>query len=205
MKPTFTQEVDSQSSREGGRPKLIVLHTTEGSDHDGDLKDLASFFNSVEASSHVANNVNGESIRMVPDNRKAWAQCSYNPYAVCLEQISFSAFSQEDWFRRDKQLLNTAAWITYWSNEFGIPIRRGSVSGSTLRIFRSGVVQHKDLGSIGCGHSDCGRGYPIRYVLLVAQLIIEEHHNKRPNSRKAKRLRWKCNRYRDKYGLPLFS
>lgn len=206
MKATFTKIVSNRSSREGGRPKLIVLHTTEGGDHHNDILDIASFFDqpSTQASAHVVNNNLGESCRMVNDDEKSWAVCSYNPYTLNLEQIGFASFTRKDWFRRDKQLLNSAAWCADWSINHSIPLRHGLGNSSSLSIRRSGIVQHKDLGSVGCGHSDCGSGYPQRYVTLVARLIVEEHHLGRPNSGKAKRLRKILNVTRKHYGLPPF-
>lgn len=205
MKPTYTRIVRNRSSREGGRPKLIVLHTTEGSD---DLLGLAAYFDqsSTQASAHAANNAKGESIRMVPDAEKSWAVCSYNPYVLNLEQCGFASLAKEVWFHQhDKQLSNTAAWCAEWSVAYGIPLRRGSASSSTLRIYRTGVVQHKNLGSLGCGHSDCGDGYPQRYVVRLARLIVLEHHLKEPGSKRTNKLRKQINRQRKRYGLAPFA
>jgi N-acetylmuramoyl-L-alanine amidase len=204
VKPTHTSIVKNQSSREGGRPKLIVLHTTEG----GTFESLINEFNNSEseASSHVANNARGESIRFVRDQAKSWSVCSYNPYTLNIEQIAFAKFSKKEWFTsQDKQLSNTAAWCAEWSIKYGIPLRKGLASGITLWIQRSGIVQHKDLGTLGCGHSDCGSGYPQRYVTRVARLIVEEHHLGRPHSRTANRLRRLVNRQRKHYGLHPFT
>lgn len=197
--PTLTISVRSQSSREGGRPKLIVLHTTEGGDSpsgNADLKGLASFFDGAEASAHVANNVDGHDVRMVADAQKSWAVCNLNPYSLSIEQISFSAFSKEEWFKRDAQLQNTARWVAYWSRKWDIPIRRGMAPNGV--ILRSGVVQHKNLGAAGCGHSDCGDGYPIRYVRLLARYYAASAAG---NHGQAKRLRGRVNRIRKHYGL----
>lgn len=202
MKPEVTQIVRNQSSREGGRPKLIVLHTTEGGDSpegDNDLKGLAGWFDNTaaQASSHTANNSVGHDARFVEDDMKAWAVCYLNPVTLSIEQIAFAAFTREQWFARDAQLANTAAWIAHWSEAHGIPIRRGSISG--IAVAKSGVCQHRDLGELGCGHSDCGDGYPMRYVLLLARYLIEERRN--PDSRRRRRLRGKLNRVRKHYGL----
>lgn len=203
MKPTHTSIVRNQSSREGGRPKLIVLHTTEG----GNFESLINEFNDPgsQASSHVANDFEGTSIRFVKDDAKAWTCCSYNPYTLNIEQLAFAKFSKKEWFtKHDKQLSNTAAWCAEWSIKYGIPLRKGLASGFTLWIQRSGIVQHKDLGTLGCGHSDCGPNYPQRYVTRVARLIVEEHHLGRPHSRTANRLRRQVNRQRQRYGLHPF-
>jgi N-acetylmuramoyl-L-alanine amidase len=200
MKATKEHLVRNRSSREGGRPKLLVLHTTEGG---GTIDSLASWFDNPSSggSSHIGIDDVGHSIRMVPDSEKAWTQCSYNPYCLSIEQIGFASFSKQDWFKRDKQLKATAQWLAFWSHKYGIPLRSGRASSSTLEIGRSGVVQHKNLGTVGCGHSDCGSGYPQRYVVRLANLILIEHYQKQPNSSKAARLRRKVNRQRKRFAL----
>lgn len=200
MKTDVTHIVSNQSSREGGRPKLIVLHTVEG---EPTLENLGAYFDtaSVAASSHIANDKNGRDARYVDDAFKAWTQCNLNPVSLSIEQCGYSAYSKDEWMKkRPAQLKNTATWIAFWSKEYDIPISLGANSGSTAT--RAGVVQHKHLGAAGCGHSDCGPGYPMRYVLILARLIREEHFESNPNTRKAKRLRKKVNRIRKRYGLP---
>lgn len=197
--PTVSIPVSHFSSREGGRPKLIVLHTTEGGDNptgNADLKSLGALFNSEEASSHVGNNVDGRDARFVDDAAKAWTQCYLNPVCLSIEQISFSSFSAEEWFKRPHQLANTAKWIAYWSSKYDIPIRKGLTSGT--RVLRTGVVQHKNLGELGCGHSDCGSGYPIRYVRLLARYFQARDHG---TVNEVSKLRRKVNRVRRHYGL----
>lgn len=205
MKYEITKISRNQSSREGGRPKLIVLHTTEGPDGKNDLLNLGGWFDNPNAgvSSHTANNVRGMAARYVEDEKKSWAACNLNPVALNLEQIAYASFSKDTWMRdRHLQLKDTAVQIAAWSEKWGIPIQRGKNDGSTCT--RPGVVQHKDLGSAGCGHSDCGPGYPMRYVMALAQLIQLEHFQNKGNTRTAKRKRRKINRMRKAYGLKPF-
>jgi len=174
MKPEVTNIVPSKSSRGGASPSLIVLHTTEGHNRPGisDLVGLGSFFanTSHEASSHVANDAEGNDARFVPDGDKAWTCASFNSVSLNIEQIGFASTEKEDWFKgARRQLANTARWIAFWHKEFDIPIRRGAVSGSS--VTRSGVVGHGDLGSPGGGHTDPGSGYPLEYVLDLARFF----------------------------------
>jgi hypothetical protein len=207
MKPELVHIVKNQSSREGGRPKLIVLHTTEGPDHPGlaDLESLASEFDNPEsdASAHMATDSEGNIARYVNDENKAWACCFFNPYSLNCEQVGFAAFPKKEWFSRPQQLKATAAICAEWHIRWGIPLRTGKVIGAV--IARTGVVQHKNLGTLGCGHSDCGPGYPQGYVVRLAKLIVEEHHLNRPHSKRAKRLRWVLNLQRKRNGLPPFA
>jgi hypothetical protein len=153
--------VACQSSRNGVRPTIIVLHSTEGQNVPGSTKDLeglAAFFDrlSTQASSHVATDSDGNSARMVPDSRKAWTCAGYNSMSLNVEQIGFAA--QSEWAMAE--LRETARWIAYWHRNFGIPIRQSTSSG---------VCQHVDLGAAGGGHHDCGPSYPFEKVLELAE------------------------------------
>lgn len=171
MKPEVTRIVRNQSSRGGVKPRIIVLHTTEGHERSGlsDLEGLGAWFDNpaAQASSHVANDAEGNDARYVPDANKAWTQAGFNPVSLSIEQIGFASESKEDWLNQKKQLANTAAWIRYWAKKYDIPIQRGKVSGSS--VYSPGVVFHSDLGSYGGGHHDPGAGYPLDLVLKIAK------------------------------------
>jgi N-acetylmuramoyl-L-alanine amidase len=208
MKPDLVTNVANQSSREGGRPHIMVLHTTEGHNQPGlaDLESLEAEFNdpASQASSHMATDGDGNIARYVPDKNKAWSVCSFNPYSLNVEQVGFASSTRKEWFEKPLQLKAAAVILAEWSTAWSIPLQPAKI-GSGLEIKRDGVCQHKDLGAIGCGHTDCGPGYPQGYVTRLAQLIVEEHHNKRPESRKAKRLRFRLNVTRKRYGLSLLK
>lgn len=159
---SFVVNVRNQSSRNGRKPSIIVLHTTEGQNLPGlaDLKGLAAYFDraAVQASSHVGVDAEGNSAQFVPDSRKAWTQAAANPGALSVEQIGFA--SQNAFAHL--QLLKTAQYIAYWSETWGIPI----VSSTT-----HGVCQHAQLGLAGGGHVDCGPHYPFAQVLQLARNI----------------------------------
>jgi hypothetical protein len=159
-RPEITASVVNQSSRNGVKPRIIVLHTTEGHNRPGlsDLRGLVSFFDnpSSRVSSHVANDAEGNDARIVPDERKAFTQAAFNSVALSIEQIGFASQTHFP----EAQLRNTASWIAHWSKKFGIPITHST---------RHGVCQHKDLGSAGGGHHDCGPHYPLAKVLSMAR------------------------------------
>ncbi len=198
-KPTITHLVVNHSSREGKTPRLIVIHTTEGSNHTGlsDLRGLINYFDqpSVQASSHVANDAEGNDARMVRDEDKAWTESYINPIGLSIEQIAFSSWSRAEWFSHPHQLTNTANWIAYWSRKYDIPIRRGAAPHGYL--IRSGVVAHKWLGILGGGHSDPGWGFPWAYVLLMARYL--DHKNR--HQAVPVRLRDAINIWRRRYHL----
>lgn len=202
MKIAYEHLTDHASSREGARIHGLVLHTTEGGDSPGgsppaDLVTLGNVFDGEEASAHVGVNVDGEFGRYVEDGAKAWAVCNFNAMTLSLEQIGFASFSRSDWFKRHDQLKGAAEFLQYGHEKYGVPIRRGRCSEGA--ITRDGVFQHKDLGTMGCGHSDCGPGYPQRYVEDLARYFVAFHKN--PKSRTTRKWARKANRTRRRYGI----
>jgi hypothetical protein len=171
-RPEVRRYVRNQSSRNGVKPQLVVLHSTESHNRPGlvDLKGLGGWFDngSAQASSHAANDGEGYDARFVPDSRKAWTCAGYNSLSLNLEQIGHAA--QTTW--PDKQLRNTAEWIAYWAKLHGIPIQHAAVSAG--RVTRPGVVMHSELGQIGGGHHDPGTYYPLGKVIEMAQALEPE-------------------------------
>jgi N-acetyl-anhydromuramyl-L-alanine amidase AmpD len=157
----------NQSSRSGVAPRLIVLHSTEGTNvkGDADLIGLGSWFASTGAavSSHVATDADGHSARYVDDAAKAWHCAAYNSLSLGIEQVGRAA--QSSWAAA--QVDETARWIAYWSRKHGIPIQRGEVSGG--RVVKPGIVTHADLGAAGGGHHDPGAAFPVAKVLTRAR------------------------------------
>lgn len=198
MKISYTNITPHQSSREGARIHLLVLHTTEGGDNpadNADLKTLGAVFDGEEASAHLGVNVRGVFGRYVEDSQKAWAVCNFNSLSLNLEQIGFASTSKHDWFtKRHDQLHGAAEFLQYGHNHYGVPLQAARISGSS--VTRDGVCQHKDLGISGCGHTDCGPGYPFGYVLLLAQYFVEKQSGK-ASKRKVRKL----NRIRKQYGI----
>jgi N-acetylmuramoyl-L-alanine amidase-like protein len=186
------------SSREGGRIHLLSLHTVEG---EPTLRGLREIFENEEDSSHYASDKHGNIAQYVEDKFKAWTQCNYNPVCLSLEQCGFAAFTKADWFIRHRQLEAAAIFITYGHVHYGVPIRKGEVANGG--IVRDGVVQHKDLGLIGCGHTDCGDGYPQDYVMLLARYYIAHKlHHAAPVT---KRLKKEVNAIRQHFHIPLIK
>jgi N-acetyl-anhydromuramyl-L-alanine amidase AmpD len=172
----------NQSSRDGARPSLIVLHTTTDPDGAGphftdrpglrDLKRLGAWFDSPasEVSAHVANDEQGHDARYVKDGRKAWTEVAFNSVSLSIEQIGTDEYSRGKWLtQRAAQLKNTARWIAHWHRRWGIPIARAKVSGAS--VVRPGVATHAQLGSAGGGHEDPGPGYPLGHVLVRARAL----------------------------------
>ena len=161
--------VPNKSSRNGVRPSIIVVHSTEGTNVVGlaDLVGLGGWFANPdsEASSHVATDAEGNSARYVRDEDKAWHCARYNSAALGIEQVGKAA--QTSW--SEAQQRETARWIAYWSLKFGVPIQKGKIANG--KVLTPGTCRHSDLGALGGNHSDPGRHYPLREVLELAREI----------------------------------
>lgn len=155
--------VQNQSSRNGVKPFLIVIHSTESSNTAGvaDLKAIGNWFDNpnAQASAHVCVDEQGYSAQYVPDDRKAWHVVSFNSVSLGIEQIGFA--SQHFW--PDTQLKKVAKYVAYWNKKYGIPIRHDSDPSAP------GVVTHAQLGSAGGGHHDPGQYYPMEKMLYHAR------------------------------------
>lgn len=168
LDPERTRWVQNKSSRHGAKVDTIVLHITVSKNVAG-LADLDSLLDwaanpASQISFHVANDREGHDARCVRDEDKAWACMGYNARSVNLEQVENDVNrTREQWLTGSaKQLENTAAWVAYWSDKFGIALSH--------RV-GNGVCEHKDLGALGGGHVDCGPHYPIDHVISRAAVI----------------------------------
>lgn len=194
MKVDKQLPVTNVSSREGARIHLLSLHTVEG---DVTLESLQSILQNGGVSCHYGSDKHGRIAQYAKDRDKAWTQCNYNPVCLSLEQAGFAEYSRKDWFERHAQLHAAAEFCAYGFVHYGVPIRRGQVANGG--VIREGIVQHKDLGIIGCGHSDCGDGYPQKYVMLLARYFIADKLH--PDAPHTRRLRKEVNNIREYWGV----
>jgi len=155
------------SSRGGSGVRLIVLHTAEGA---RTIESLGSFFGSSSAgvSSHAGADDKPNTIgEYVKRSNKAWTQANANPVAVSIELCGFISWSRSEWENQHKEMLNNCAkWIAEEAKQYGIPIVK--LNSSQAQGSGRGVCQHRDLGSWGGNHSDCGNNFPMDDVIRKA-------------------------------------
>jgi N-acetyl-anhydromuramyl-L-alanine amidase AmpD len=153
----YTEWSPNKSSRGGAHPTLIVIHATVSNNVKGlaDLRAIGSWFSrpSTQASSHVCTDNEGNSARYVRDSEKAWHCANFNRMSLGIEQILPGSAANQGQLTRDLYR-ETARWVARWSKMYGIPIRKGAVSGS--QVTKSGVIRHSELGAAGGGHADPG-------------------------------------------------
>jgi N-acetyl-anhydromuramyl-L-alanine amidase AmpD len=160
--------VANQSSRNGVKPRLIVIHDTESHNQAGnaDLQAIGNWFDNpaAQASAHVCVDAEGRSACYVPDDRKAWHVVQYNSASLGIEQVGYA--TQTFW--PDDQLKKVAKYCAYWSKKYDIQLQtRGVVSDGN--VVSAGVVTHAQLGAAGGGHHDPGDAYPLSRMLYHAR------------------------------------
>lgn len=159
------------SSRSGQTVTTVVIHSSEGAQT---LESLGNFFKSSSSgvSSHTGiDNVQAGRIgEYVPRSGSAWTAASANRWSVqtelCTPSGASAQWSAADWMSRSVMMANLAAWVAEECAFFGIPIVRLTPSQAQNPAAR-GVCMHVDLGSMGGGHSDCGR-LPLDQIIAMA-------------------------------------
>ena len=164
MKEIWIPSPNYTASR--GPYNKIVLHTTEGA---MTVESLGSWFANPSAgcsSHHGADNVKADTVgAYVYENHKAWTQGNANPYCLSLEMCAYASWSRDKWLNEQGTLLhNAASWVSWMASKYNIPLRVLSNSEAQNPDVR-GVCQHKNFGSWGSGHHDCGDGFPMDKVM----------------------------------------
>lgn len=148
-----TRLVRNYSYRNGAPVLLGVVHLTDSPPDSSwaGVNANTSWFDSsaAAASSNEIMSRAGLCNLVVPEYLKAWTQAGFNPWSVSVE---VTTNEQPATFMTPAGDLALSKLIYGWHKRWGIPIRRGAVSG--CRVVRSGIVQHNDLGDCGGGHSD---------------------------------------------------
>jgi len=130
---------------------------------------LGSYFQNPasQVSSHVGIDDTPNTVgEYVQRTGKAWTAMNANPIAVQAEMCAFAAWDTPTWNTHNNMLANCAQWIKEEAAAFGIPIVK--LTPQQAQSTGRGVCQHRDLGTWGGGHSDCGNGFPIDHVLQMA-------------------------------------
>jgi hypothetical protein len=145
--------VRNYSSRRGVRPRLFVLHYTVSPNRPGrsDVDAITALFNnpSFGASSNYVIDRDGNCNYIVRESDKAWTQAAANPVAISVEVINTgreSPYLKAAGYRQLGRVIHDAA------RRWHFPVRKGRVRGCS--VARSGIVDHKSLGSCGGGHVD---------------------------------------------------
>lgn len=156
-------------SRNGQKPRFIVLHTSEGAGGPA----LLDFMQGVPVSYHYVVDDTGYLSATVWDlvdtDRAAWSVGNGNNYSInlCFGTSFAHRHNRSDWLRLQDDSIKAAAWIVAQDcKKYGIdPVIRvgGSASGyaSLKKPGVTGITDHRGMTTIAGGdHTDVGPHFP---------------------------------------------
>jgi hypothetical protein len=170
-----THLVRNFSSRGGAPILLFVIHYTVSTDNGwagvlGNVK----WFDSPAAqasSNYIIDRRIGACALVVAEASKAWAQASFNPWALSVE---ITARGNEGSLVEGAGKARLLALMRRAHDVYGIPYRHGAVTQAGCRVTRTGFVIHKDLGQCGGGHVDT-TPYSIDPLITAAAATSRPH------------------------------
>lgn len=179
--------IPSYSSRRGVAPRLFVLHYTVSPNRPGwsDVDGITGYFArpSTNASSNYVIDAEGNCNYLVREADKAWTQAALNPVSISVEIINTGREPTLIGAAGGPGLRQLARVARDATRRWGIPLRRGRVSGASVAT--SGIVAHKDLGAAGGGHVDISP-YNVDKVIAAARALNQPA----PRRLNAKQRRW---------------
>lgn len=148
-----TRFVGNYSSRNGVKPRIIVLHQTVSRERGQASQDALTAYANRRSSGvswhFLIGPTNGLCTFSVPLNMKAWTQGNANPFAFGIE---VERYGDEPTYVEGAGEAKLIAVMRELGRRFDIPMRAGKVVN--CQVVRSGVVEHSDLGACGGGHAD---------------------------------------------------
>lgn len=160
---------------------LIVLHDTEGPVGPGAATEIANYFASTSAggSAHLVID-DDEAIRCLPDNMIPWGAPGANTNGFHIEQCGYASWTKAQWLHHHDMLERVAVKVAQHCKSFGIPCK--FVYHTGLGAGAHGVTTHAEVSkwaaiydpSLEHDHTDPGEGYPIGYVMALAQQYLAE-------------------------------
>jgi len=163
----------SQHYNSGGlNRRLIAFHTTEGSTTAESLRNWLTNPSSKVSYHFAVDMSHGDNwaANFVRDSDRAWAQASYNGQAIsiafCTPSGAASGWSRDTWLSKGTMLTAAGRLAGELAARFGIP--RTQVSSSGAQGSAKGFCEHKNFGSGGGNHHDCGNGFPMDRILAIA-------------------------------------
>ena len=153
----------NSSSRNGSRPRLIVLHTSEGA---GGMN-LVNYMRGAQVSYHNVIDNNGDVFALVDTDRTSWSVLNANPYTInyCFG-ASRAAWTRNEWLRNHENGIKIAAYLAAVDcKKYNIPpvVRVGnSASGYPSLPSQDGITDHYGI-TVGLkigNHTDVGPHFP---------------------------------------------
>ncbi|WP_082931706.1 N-acetylmuramoyl-L-alanine amidase [Mycolicibacterium setense] len=159
----------NNSSRNGTKVDLFILHTQEGGGGDSAAEDLAKYLQGNNVSYHYtvgqASDGGVTVVDVVDTDFASWSVLSANGRSINLCFAgSRAAWSRADWMKQSKAI-DTAAYLAVQDcKKYGIPLVVIG-TGGTYSTARAGVTDHQYVTKVlkDGTHTDVGAGFPVDY------------------------------------------
>ncbi len=150
--------------------QLIVQHTTES--EGGNTSVVGYLERTNNGSYQTMVDFDGEEVRMVPDNRQAWAAMNQgNRRGLHVCAMGRAEWSRDRWLSEGRLLERHALRYAEWSRLYGIPLVK--ISAAEAAAGARGIVGHIDItAAFGeSDHWDPGHNFPYDVVIARAYEI----------------------------------
>ena len=150
--------------------QLIVQHTTESTG--GNTSVLGYLERTRNGSYQTMCDLDGEEVRMVPDNRQAWAAMDQgNRRGLHTCAMGRAEWDRDRWLAEGRLLERTAMRYAEWNRLYGIPLVK--ITAKQARDGVRGIVGHIDITEAWgeSDHWDPGHNFPYDVVIERAKEI----------------------------------
>jgi N-acetyl-anhydromuramyl-L-alanine amidase AmpD len=153
-------------------PVRVVLHDTESHSTAG-IKDIQGIYDfwgrqGLGYGAHFVVDKDGNIGQGASCRSLLYHVGNYNTGSVGIEQIGYSWFLKAMWRKTDReQLRSVAKLLAFLHKTYRIPL--------VISIDR-GICTHAMVGRAGIdptGHTDPGKGYPLRFVVWLARRYVK--------------------------------
>ncbi len=148
--------------------QLIVEHTTES---EGGNTSVVGFLERTQNGSYQTMvDFDGEEVRMVPDDKQAWAAMAEgNRRGLHVCAMGRAEWSRERWLQEGNLLERTAMRYAEWSRLYDIPLVKISAADAANGV--RGIVGHIDITAAfhESDHWDPGHNFP--YDVVIARAL----------------------------------
>jgi hypothetical protein len=164
----------SQHYNSGGQSaRVIAFHTTEGSTTAESLRNWLTNPSSKVSYHFAADMSHGENwvANFVRTGDRAWAQASFNGAAIsiafCTPSGAASGWSRATWLSKGAMLTAAGRLAGELARQFNVPLTQ--LTNSQAQGSAKGLCEHKNFGSGGGNHHDCGSGFPMDEIIRIAK------------------------------------
>lgn len=150
--------------------QLIVQHTTESTG--GNTSVLGYLERTRNGSYQTMCDLDGEEVRMVPDNRQAWAAMDQgNRRGLHTCAMGRAEWDRDRWLAEGRLLERTAMRYAEWNRLYDIPLVK--ITAAQARAGARGIVGHIDITEAWgeSDHWDPGHNFPYDVVIERAKEI----------------------------------